>query len=142
MRTSRWKRLSDAFDVSLGKVDLSKYVNELQDELTRIIKEVGPGKTEAEKEAGKRRIEDLLGKQAVSLTKETGVVGNYAFTFMLMSSILMTAWISFTIKRTMLDTTRPFEERLRLEELLSSLPVALSEVISRSAEHADMYGKK
>jgi hypothetical protein len=134
--------LSDAFDVSLGKVDLSKYVDELQDELLRIVKEVGPGKTEAEMETGKKRIEELLGRQAASLAKETGVVGNYAFTFMLMSSILMTAWTSFTIKRTMLDTTRPFEERLRLEELLTNLPVALSEVISRSAEHADMYGKK
>lgn len=138
--------MSDAFDVSLGKVDLSKYVDELADELTRIVKEVGPGKTEAEVQAGKKRIEgrieDLLGRQAASLAKETGVVGNYALVFMLMSSILMTAWTSFTIKRTLLDTTRPFEERLRLEELLSNLPVALSQAISRSAEHADMYGKK
>lgn len=134
--------MSDAFDVSLGKVNLSKYVDELQDEFTKILKEEGPGKTEAEAEAGKRRIGDLLRKQAVSLAKETGVMGNYALVFMLMSSILMTAWTSFTIKRTMLDTTRPFEERLRLEELLSSLPVALSGVVSRSAEHADMYGRK
>jgi hypothetical protein len=136
------EELSDAFDVSLGKVSLSKYVDELQDELSKIFKEVGPGKTEAETEAGKKRIEDLLRKQAASLAKETGVVGNYALVFMLMSSILMTAWTSFTIKRTMIDTTRPFEERLRLEELLSGLPVALSGVITRSAEHADMYGKK
>ena len=134
--------MSDAFDVSLGKVNLSKYVDELADELSKMLKDVGSGKTEGEVEAGKRRIEALLGKQAASLAKETGVVGNYAFTFMLMSSILMTAWTSFTIKRTLLDTTRPFEERLRLEQLLSSLPVVLSEVISRSAEHADMYGKK
>ncbi|MGD1054678.1 MAG: hypothetical protein ABR867_01160 [Nitrososphaerales archaeon] len=134
--------MSDAFDVSLGKVSLLKYVDELQDELSVILKEVGPGKTEAEMEEGKKRIEDLLRKQAASLAKETGVTGNYAFTFMLMSSILMTAWTSFTIKRTMIDTTRPFEERLRLEELLSSLPLALSAVISKSAEHADMYSKK
>ena len=133
--------MSDAFDVSLGKVDLSKYVDELADEL-RILKEMGPGKTEVEVEAGKKRIKDLLGRQAASLAKETGVVGNYAFTFMLMSSILMTAWTSFTIKRSLLDTTRPFEERLRLEELLSSLPVVLSDVITRSAERADMYGTK
>jgi hypothetical protein len=134
--------LSDAFDVSLGKVNLAEYVDELQDLLSKILKEGGPVKTEAEMEAGKRRIEDLLTKQAASLAKETGVVGNYALVFMLMSSILTTAWTSFTIKRTMIDTTRSFEERLRLEELLSSLPVALSGVISRSAEHADMYRKK
>lgn len=134
--------MSDTLDVSLGKVNLSKYVNELQDELSRILKEVGPGKTEAEKEAGKKRIEDLLRKQAASLATETGVTGDYRLVFMLMSSVLMTAWSCFTIKRTMIDTTRPFEERLRLEELLSSLPVVLSGVVSRSSEYADMYGKK
>lgn len=134
--------MSDVFDVSLGKVDLSKYVDELQDELSRIVKEVGPGKTEGEAEVGKRRIEDLLRKQSTKLAKETVVGGNYAFVFMLMTSILMTAWASFTIKRGMIDMTRPFEERLRLEELLSNLPTVLSAVISKSAEHADMYGKK
>jgi len=134
--------LSDVFDVSLGKVNLEKYVDELQDELTKILKDVGTGKTEAEAEAGKKRIEDILRKQTASLAKETGVGGNYVFVFMLMSSILLTAWTSFTIKRGMIDMARPFEERLRLEELLSNLPVVLSGVISRSAEHADMYGKK
>ena len=134
--------MSDTLDVSLGKVNLSKYVNELQDELSKILKEVGPGKTEAEKEVGKRRLEDLLRKQAASLATETGVTGDYRLVFMLMSSVLMTAWSCFTIKRTMIDTTRSFEERLRLEELLSSLPVVLSGVVTRSSEYADMYGKK
>ena len=134
--------MSDAFDVSLSKVNLSKYVDEIQDELARIIKDVGPGKTEAEMEAGKKRIEDIVRKQTISLAKETGVGGNYIFVFTLMSSVLMTAWTAFTIKRGLYDTTRSFEERLRLEELLSSLPVALAGVISKSAEHADMYGKK
>ncbi|MGD0319677.1 MAG: hypothetical protein ABSB56_08275 [Nitrososphaerales archaeon] len=134
--------MSDTFDASLGKVDLSKYVDELQDELSRIIKEVGPGKTETEREAGKGRLDNLLRKQAASLAAETGVTGDYRLVFMLMSSILMTAWSCFTIKRTMIDSTRSFEERLRLEELLSSLPVVLSEIVSKSAEHADMYKKK
>lgn len=101
--------MSDAFDVSLGKVDLQKYVDQLQDELTKILKEVGPGKTEEEAEAGKKRLEDLLRKQAVSLAKETGVRGNFAFVFMLMSSVLTTAFTSFTIRRIMNDMSKPFE---------------------------------
>ena len=134
--------MSDVFDVSLSKVDLSKYVDELQEELSKILKEVGTGKTDAEAEAGKRRIEDLLRQQTTRLAKETGVAGNYVFVFMLMTSIIMTAWTSFTVKRGMLDMTRSFEERLRLEELLSNLPTVLTSVVTRSAEHADMYGKK
>ena len=134
--------MSDAFDVSISKVNLSKYIDELHDELAKILKDVGPGKTEAEMEAGKKRIEDLVRKQTVSLAKETGTGGNYVFVFTLMTSVLMTAWAAFQIKKGLYDTSRSFEERLRLEELLSSLPVALAGVISKAAEHADMYGKK
>lgn len=134
--------MSDAFDVSISKVDLSKYLDELQDELSRIVKDVGPGKTEGEVEAGKKRIEDLLRRQTVRLAKETGVSGNYTFVFSLMTSILTTAMTAFTIKRGLNDPTRPFEERLRLEELLSSLPLALASVAARSAEYGDIYKKK
>ena len=134
--------MSDTLDVSLGKVNLSKYVSELQDELSKISKEAGSGKTDTEKEAGKKRLEDLLRKQSASLATETGVTGDYRLVFILMSSILTTAWSCFMIKRTMIDTTRSFEERLRLEELLSSLPIVLSGVVSKSSEYADMYGKK
>jgi hypothetical protein len=134
--------LSDSFDVSLSKVNLSKYLDELQEEIARVLKDVGPGKSEGEIEAGKKRIEDVLRRQAVRLAKETGVAGNYVFIYSLMSSVLTTALTAFTIKRGLYDTTRSFEERLRLEELLSSLPLALATVVSKSAEHADMYGKK
>jgi len=134
--------LSETFDVALQRVDLNKYIDEIEGELKKVSKEVGPGNTEAEIEAGKKRIEDLIRKQAAALGKETGTGGNYVFVYMLMSSVLTTAWTSFAIKRGMLDLQRPFEDRLRLEELLGSLGVALSGVISKSAEHADMYGKK
>jgi hypothetical protein len=63
------------------------------------------------------------------------------FVFMLMSSILTTAWTSFAIKRGIIDMGRPFEERLKLEELLGSLGLVLSDVVSRSSEYADMYKK-
>lgn len=134
--------LSETFDVALQRVDLNKYIDEIEGELRKVSKEVGPGNTEAEMEAGKKRIEDLIRKQAAALGKETGTGGNYVFVYMLMSSVLTTAWTSFVIKRGMLDLQRPFEDRLRLEELLGSLGLALSGVISKSAEHADMYGKK
>lgn len=134
--------LSETFDTALKRVDLNKYIDEIEEELRKVSKDVGPGRTDAEIEAGKKRIEDLIGKQATALGKETGTGGNYVFVHMLMTSVLTTAWASFAIKRGMLDLQRPFEDRLRLEELLGSLGVALSGVISKSAEHADMFGKK
>jgi len=134
--------LSEALDTALNKVNLYKYVEQIEDELGKVVKTAGQPKTAEEAEAGKRRLQDLIRKQADSLSAETGVRGNPIFVFMLMSSILTAAWTGFAIKRGMIDMSRPFEERLRLEELLSSLGLVLSDVVSKSAEQADMYGKK
>ena len=134
--------MSEALDSSLERVDLAKYIDQLEEEFARILKETGQAKTDPEFEEGKRRIESLLRKLAGQLAEEVGVRGNKVFVFMLMSSVLTTAWTAFEIKRGMIDMTKPFEERLRLEELLSSLSVILSKVVTKSAEHADMYGKK
>ena len=119
-----------------------KYVDQLEEEFAKMSKEVGQGKSEADMEEGKKRIDGILRKQTTDLAKEVGVRGNPVFVFMLMSSVLTTAWTAFGIKRGMIDMSRPFEERLRLEELLASLGVILSKVVTKSAEHADMYGKK
>ena len=134
--------MSEALDKTLGRIDLTKYIDQLEAELGKIVHDAGASKTEGEMEGAKRRIEELVRKQATSLAKETGIGGNFAFVFMLMSSILATAWTAFAIKKGMIDMNRPFEERLRLEELLSSLGVVLSEVIAKSANHADMSAKK
>lgn len=134
--------MSEAFDAAMRRVDLSKYIDELEEEIARILKGTSTAKTDAEMEAGKRRIEEILRKQAVSLAAETGVRGNYVLVFMLMSSVLTTAWVAFATKRGMIDMNRPFEDRLRLEELLGSLGLVITEVTSKSAEHADMYRKK
>ena len=134
--------MSEALDKTLGKVNLYKYVEQIEDELAKVVRDTGQSKNPEEMDASKRRIQDLMRRQADSLAAETGVRGNPIFVFMLMSSILTAAWTGFAIKRGMIDMSRPFEERLRLEELLASLGLVLSDVVSKSAEHADMYGKK
>jgi len=134
--------LSEALDNALKRVNLYHYVEQIEDELGKVVKNDDQPKTPEEAEAGKRRLQELVRKQADSLAKETGVRGNPIFVFMLMSSILTAAWTAFAIKRGIIDMSRPFEERLRLEELLASLGLVLSDVVSKSAEYADMYGKK
>jgi len=134
--------LSEALDTALKKVDLYKYVEQIEDELEKVVKNAAQPKTPDEAEAGKRKLQELVRKQADNLAGETGVRGNPIFVFMLMSSILNAAWTGFAIKRGMIDMSRSFEERLRLEELLSSLGLVLSDVVTKSAEFADMYGKK
>lgn len=134
--------MSETLDKTISRVNLYKYVEQIEDELAKVVRNSGQPKTPEEADAGKKAIQELLRKQADSLAAETGVRGNPIFVFMLMSSILAAAWTGFAIKRGMIDMSRPFEERLRLEELLSSLGPVLSDVVSKSAEYADMYGKK
>ena len=134
--------MSEGLDRSIGRVDLTKYIDQMEEEIAKMLKDMGQGKTEVEMDAGKRRIEELMRKQSLSLAQETGIRGSYMFVHLLMTSILSTAWVSFALKRGMIDMGRPFEERLRFEELLSSLGNVLNEVVTKSAEHADMYGKK
>ena len=126
----------------MKRVDLNKYVDQIEEELKNIIRDAGPTRSDTEMDAGKRRLQDLLRRQTLTLARETGVGGSYLFVFMLMSSVLTTGWVAFALKRGILDMNKPFDERLRLEELLSSVGNVLEEVIARTTEHADMYGRK
>ena len=134
--------MSEAFDTLMKRIDLDKYIDQIEEELKNIMRDAGPTRSDTEIDAGKRRLQDLLRRQTSSLAKETGVGGNYLFVFMLMSSVLTTGWTAFALKRGILDMNKAFDERLRLEELLSSVGNVLEDVIARTTTHADMYGKK
>jgi hypothetical protein len=134
--------LSEAFPTAVGRLELKKYIDQIQDELTKIATEVGPGKTPQEIEHAQERLQTLLRKQAQQIAREMGVEGNHMFLFMVASSILSTAWASFYIKRQMNDLSRSFEERLALTDMLNSLQLALGNVITESTGYAEVYGKK
>ncbi len=134
--------MSEAFDSLMKRVDLNKYIDQIEQELKGIMTEGPQVKGEAEMDAGRKRLQDLIRKQTVTMAKETGVGGNYLFVFMLMSSVLSTAWTAFALKKGIIDMNKPFDEWLRLEELLASLGNVLDDVVARTSNYADMYGKK
>jgi hypothetical protein len=135
-------QLSEAFPTAVGRLELRKYIDQIQDELTKIVNDVGPGKNQEEIDKSQERLQELLRKQAQQIAKEMGVAGNHVFVFMIASAILSTAWTSFYIKRQMNDLSRSFEERLELTEMLNSLQLALGNVISEATNYAEVYGKK
>ena len=126
----------------MKRVDLNKYIDQIEDELKGISPGAAPAKGEVDMDAGRKRLQDLIRKQTVALAKETGVGGNYLFVFMLMSSVITTAWTAFALKKGIIDMNRPFDERLKLEELLSSMGNVIDDVVARTSNYADMYGKK
>ena len=134
--------MSEAFPSAVGRLQVSKYIDQIQDELAKIAKEIGPGKSQKEIDDAQARIQILLRKQSQQIAKEIGISGNHVFLFMIGSTILTTAWASFYIKMQMEDISKSVEERLALTDMLSSLYLALENIIASSTSYAEIYGKK
>ena len=131
--------VSETFQAALSRVDLGKYIDEIQEELRRAIADIGPGKTPGEVEAIQARIQELIRRQSMELAKEVGLHGNLAMTFLLSNSIITTAWVAFSLRREASDLSKSPEDRLAVLEMLDSLSNALAEVVQEGDTHADRY---
>ncbi len=121
---------------------MQPYIDELQEEITKILREVGPGKTDEEMQAGIRRLQVLVGKLSKRLTAELGLSGDYMLLLMLTSGMLALAWTAFYLKRITLDNKKPFEQRLVMIELHNELGEAVSGLLSSATTYAEMYEEK
>ena len=131
--------MSETFQSALSKVDLGKYIDQIQEELRRAIADIGPGKTPGEVEAIQARIQELIRRQSMELAKEVGFHGNQAMALMLSSSIISTAWVAFSLRREASDLSKSPEDRLVILEMLDSLANALADVVQEGDSHADRY---
>jgi antitoxin component of RelBE/YafQ-DinJ toxin-antitoxin module len=131
--------VSETFQTALSRVDLGKYIDQIQDELRRAITDIGPGKTPGEIEAIQARIQDLIRRQSMELAKEIGFHGNQAMVLMLSNSIISTAWVAFSLRREASNLSKSPEDRLAVIEMLDSLSNALADVIQEGDSYADRY---
>ncbi len=131
--------MSESFESALEKVDYGKYINQIQDELKRTMAELGPGKKPEEVEAIQERLQALIRKQARELSKEVGLLGNHVMVFMMATSIIATAWVSFTLRREASDLGKAPEDRLATIEMLDALDLALAKVVHAASSYADRY---
>jgi len=131
--------MSETFRSALEKVDYGKYIDEIQDELRRAIADIGPGRTHQEIEAIHARLQELLRRQTTQLAKEVGFLGNQAMVFMLATSIIATAWVSFALQREASDLSKSPEDRLATIEVLDSLDSALQMVAREGSNYAERY---
>ncbi len=130
--------MSTSFAGAVEKVNYGKYIDQIQEELNSAFSEVGPGKTPEQVESIQTRLQELLRKQSVELAKELGISGNHVLVFMTSTAIISTAWLSFALKKETSDLSKSPEDRLELMEMLDALGLALSNVISKAGNHADM----
>jgi hypothetical protein len=133
--------MSESFPAAVGRASYGKYIDEIQEELRKILSEVGPGRTAQEVEATQTRLQELFRKQSKELAKEIGIRGNHVLVFMTTSAIIATAWVSFALRRETSDLSKSPEDRLALLEMLESLNLALQRVTEASMKHADMVHK-
>lgn len=133
--------MSESFPAAVGRAKYGKYIDEIQEELSKILSEVGPGRTPQEVETTQMRLQALVRKQAKELAKEVGFSGSHVLVFMTATAIISTAWISFALRRETSDLSKSPEDRLALLEMLDSMNLALERVIEASTRHADMVRK-
>ncbi len=133
--------MSESFPSAVSRVDIRKYIAQIEEELNKILTEVGPGKTPQAIETTQTRLQGLIRKLAQSLSKEMGLAGSHVLVFMTASTILTTAWVSYAIRRETLDLSKSFEDRLTLTEMLNSLELALANLITAGTNYADLSKK-
>ena len=133
--------MSETLPTVLARIDLKKYIDQLEDELKKTLEQVGPGRTPQEKEQVRSRLQALIRSQADSLAKELGLSGSHVLVFMIASTILTTAWVSFALRWETLDLSKTFEDRLTLTDMLNALELALSGAIAAGSNYADLSKK-
>ena len=133
--------MSETLPTVLARIDLKKYIDQMEDELKKTLEQAGPGKTPQEKEQTRSSLQALIRSQADSLAKELGLSGSHVLVFMIASTILTTAWVSFALRRETLDLSKTFEDRLTLTDMLNALELALSGAIATGSNYADMSKK-
>ncbi len=130
--------MSESFQSALERVNFGKYIDQIQEELKRAIAEMGPVK-KPQNGAIQERLMALVNKQTMEMAKEVGITGNQALIFMLSTSIISTAWVSFALKRETSDLSKSPEDRLATIEMLDALELALGRVIRAASDYADQY---
>ncbi len=131
--------MSESFQSALEKVNYGKYIDAVQDELKRILAEVGPGRTPDQVEETQVRLQTLIRKLSRELAKDVGLFGDHVMVFMTANAIITTAWVSFTLRRETSDLSKAPEDRLALIEVLDALGLALGKVVDSATNYADRY---
>ena len=133
--------MSESFNAALEKVDLGKYINQIQEELKRAVSDIGPGKSPQEVEAIQARLQDLFRRQSKELAREVGFLGNQVMVFMTATAIIATAWVSFVLRRETSDLSKAPEDRLATIEMLDALDLVFEKVVQSGIAYADKYGE-
>jgi len=133
--------LSEALTSAIRKVDMRRHIDAIEQEVAELRSQGGPPKEEGEPNDFTDRLQEVLRAESAKLARELGVGGGYPLRFILTNAIICLAWSAYSIKKTSLDQSLPFDETLDMVDLASGLGDVLSSVAAEAARYAELSSK-
>ena len=125
----------------LKRISFRTYIDEIQSEIGRIIREVGVGVTEEEREKGRNRLQAKVKELSKRLASELRLRGDPNIDFMLTSGMISTAWATFILKAKSLDPLRPKRDRIAMVAIADGMVDSFEEIIRQSISYGEIYDK-
>jgi hypothetical protein len=132
--------LSEALTSAIKKANMRRHIDEIQKEVARLRTQSGLSR-EGDVNLLTEKLQGVLRNECAMLAKEIGLGGDYPLTFMLTNALVCLAWSSFSIKKTSLDQSRPFEETFEMVALTSGFGEVLNSVAADAAAYAELSNK-
>lgn len=130
--------MSEALTSAIKKADLRKHIDEIQQEVTKLRNEMGGQKKGEDASLITERLQQVIRNESSKLAKEIGLGGDYPLRFMLTNAIVCLAWSAFSVKKTTLDQSLPFEETLEMVDLSSGLGQVLETVVAEATAYGEL----
>lgn len=133
--------MDDAVSERLTGIDVNKYIDEIQEEIEKTLKEVGPGRTKEEVEEGIKRLYSKLVGLSSRMIGEIGVTEDYNIMYLMTSGIIALSWTEFILKAKSLHSKRSIVERTVLKSLLDAIESALPSLFRNAVRYGEIYDK-
>ncbi len=133
--------MSEVLNSAIKKVDLRKHIDAIELEVAKLR---GPGGRPVDAEATKAFTESLqvvLRNESLMLAKELGMGGDYPLKFVFTNAIVCLAWSAYSIRKSALDQSLPFEQTLEMVDLASGMGEVLDTVAAEAVAYAELSKK-
>ncbi len=109
--------------------NIKRQIEEIQEEARKILDDVTKGKDDKEIELAEARLQSLIRRHAEQISSNIYVSPDHMLALMTTSAMLTTAWVSFVRKKESVYSSKAYEDRMTLADVLDALDVALDEII-------------
>jgi len=133
--------LSEALTSAIKKADLRRHIVAIPQEVAKLQAQTDLSKGPGEQNLITEKLQGVLRDECALLANEIGLGGDYPLRFMLTNALVCLAWSAFSIKRTSLDQSLPFDETLEMVDLISGFGEVLNSVAAEATAYAELSNR-